>query len=185
MRIKNVPRLLIFLLLVFSNNLHANSNWSPALEGNKIILIRHALAPGSGDPDGFNIKDCTTQRNLDEKGIFQAKKIGKLFIDNQIPIDKVLSSQWCRCKDTALYAFKDFKEFSALNSTFSARFSRNESKQAKKLRRYVKKWDGKGKNLVLVTHYVIIRAMTGRAPNSGEIVITDKNFKILSTIKTN
>ena len=120
MRIKNVPRLLIFLLLVFSNNLHANSNWSPALEGNKIILIRHALAPGSGDPDGFNIKDCTTQRNLDEKGIFQAKKIGKLFIDNQIPIDKVLSSQWCRCKDTALYAFKDFKEFSALNSTFSA-----------------------------------------------------------------
>ena len=154
------------------------------MEGNKIILIRHALAPGSGDPPGFKIKDCKTQRNLDERGINQAKEIGKLFRDNQIPIDKVLSSQWCRCKDTAFHAFEEFKEFSALNSTFSARFSQNESKQAKKLKRYVKKWDGKGKNLILVTHYVIIRAMTGRAPNSGEIVITDKDFKILSTIKT-
>ncbi len=185
MRIKNVPRLLLFFfLLVFSNNLNASSSWSPALEGNKIILIRHALAPGSGDPPGFKIKDCKTQRNLDERGINQAKEIGKLFRDNQIPIDKVLSSQWCRCKDTAFHAFEEFKEFSALNSTFSARFSQNESKQAKKLKRYVKKWDGKGKNLILVTHYVIIRAMTGRAPNSGEIVITDKDFKILSTIKT-
>jgi len=185
MRIKSVPRLLLFfLLLVFSNNLNASSSWSPALEGDKIILIRHALAPGSGDPSGFKIKDCKTQRNLDERGINQAKKIGKLFRDNQIPIDKVLSSQWCRCKDTAFHAFKNFKEFSALNSTFSARFSKNEFEQAKKLKRYVKKWDGKGKNLILVTHYVIIRAMTGRAPNSGEIVITDKDFKILSTIKT-
>ena len=185
MRIKNVPRLLLFFfLLVFSNNLNASSSWSPALEGNKIILIRHALAPGSGDPPGFKIKDCKTQRNLDERGINQAKEIGKLFRDNQIPIDKVLSSQWCRCKDTAFHAFEEFKEFSALNSTFSARFSQNESKQAKKLKRYVKKWDGKGKNLILVTHYVIIRSMTGRAPNSGEIVITDKDFKILSTIKT-
>ncbi len=185
MRIKSVPRLLLFfLLLVFSNNLNASSSWSPALEGDKIILIRHALAPGSGDPPGFKIKDCKTQRNLDERGINQAKEIGKLFRDNQIPIDKVLSSQWCRCKDTAFHAFEEFKEFSALNSTFSARFSQNESKQAKKLKRYVKKWDGKGKNLILVTHYVIIRAMTGRAPNSGEIVITDKDFKILSTIKT-
>ena len=185
MRIKNVPRLLLFFfLLVFSNNLNASSSWSPALEGNKIILIRHALAPGSGDPPGFKIKDCKTQRNLDERGINQAKEIGKLFRDNQIPIDKVLSSQWCRCKDTAFHAFEEFKEFSALNSTFSARFSQNESKQAKKLKRYVKKWDSKGKNLILVTHYVIIRAMTGRAPNSGEIVITDKDFKILSTIKT-
>ena len=118
------------------------------------------------------------------KEVLITKEIEKLFRDNQIPIDKALSSQWCRCKDTAFHAFEEFKEFSALNSTFSARFSQNESKQAKKLKRYVKKWDGKGKNLILVTHYVIIRAMTGRAPNSGEIVITDKDFKILSTIKT-
>jgi len=177
--------LLIIIFLTFSIELQANENkWKPAQDGDKIIMIRHALAPGRGDPKGFKIDDCTTQRNLDEIGINQSKNIGKLFIEKKIKIDQVLSSQWCRCKDTAKYAFKNYKEFSALNSTFSPPFDKKEKQQIEELRNFVQKWDGQGGNLILVTHYVVILAMTGRAPSSGELVITDKNFNVLSSINT-
>jgi phosphohistidine phosphatase SixA len=177
--------LIIIFFLTFSLKLQANeNNWKPAQDGDKIIMIRHALAPGSGDPKGFKIDDCSTQRNLDEIGISQSKKIGKLFREKKIKIDQVLSSQWCRCKDTARYAFKNYKEFSALNSTFSPPYDKREKQQIKELKNLVKNWDGKGGNLILVTHYVVILAMTGQAPSSGELVITDKNLNVLSTIGT-
>ena len=187
MRKKLVPRLifLLFISLFLFKETFADVNWLPAKEGDKVILIRHALAPGSGDPEGFNLKDCSTQRNLDQVGINQSKKIGQLFKKNNISIDQVLSSQWCRCKDTAKYAFKKFKEFSVLNSTFQSPYDKNEPEQLKDLKNYVKKWDGKGKNLILITHYSIITAITNAVPGSGEIVITDKNFNVLVTISTN
>ena len=121
--IKNiVPRFtLLFILFIFLfNTQKLEASWKPAQEGNKIILIRHALAPGTGDPIGFEVDDCSTQRNLNQVGIDQSKNIGKLFKKNKVLIDQVLSSQWCRCKDTAKYAFKEYKEFSALNSTFQS-----------------------------------------------------------------
>ena len=94
-------------------------------------------------------------------------------------------SQWCRCKDTAKYAFENYKEFSALNSTFQSPYDKNAKKQLEELKYYIQKWKGNGSNLVLVTHYVIISALTGLAPRSGEIVIIDKNLNVLSTILTN
>jgi len=96
----------------------------------------------------------------------------------------VLSSQWCRCKDTARYAFKNFKEYSALNSTFSPPYDKREKKQIDELKGFVSKWKGNGGNLILVTHYVVILAITGVAPSSGELVVTDRNFNVLSTINT-
>ena len=81
-------------------------------------------------------------------------------------------------------AFDDFKEFSALNSTYTPPYDQNEKQQIKELRNFVSSWDGNGGNLVLVTHYVIILAVTGETARSGEIVITDKNFKVLSRINT-
>ena len=174
---------LIFSLFSFHSH-SSEQNWKPAQEGNKVLLIRHSLAPGGGDPTGFKIDDCKTQRNLNRTGVNQSKKIGKLFKKNKVPIDQVLSSQWCRCKDTAKYAFGNFKEFTALNSTFQSPYNKNEPKQLKELYNFVKKWDGKGKNLVLVTHYSIITAVTNAVPSSGEIVITDKNFEVLGTIQT-
>ena len=186
MKNKIISLLLKALILsLFSIHSHSSEqNWKPAQEGNKIILIRHSLAPGGGDPAGFKINDCKTQRNLNRVGIKQSKKIGKLFKKNKVLIDQVLSSQWCRCKDTAQYAFGDYKEFTALNSTFQSPYDKNETKQLKELYNFVKKWDGKGKNLVLVTHYSIITAITNAVPSSGEIVITDKNFKVISTVTT-
>ena len=174
---------IIFSLLSFQLQTKEN-NWKPAQDGDKIIMIRHALAPGRGDPEGFKIDDCSTQRNLDEIGINQSKNIGKLFKEKKIKIDQVLSSQWCRCKDTARYAFNNYKEFSALNSTYSSPYDKKEKQQIKELRNFVQKWNGEGGNLILITHYVVILAMTGQASTSGELVITDKNFNVLSTINT-
>ena len=132
---KNIIISLLLKILIFSlfsfHSYSSEQNWKPAQEGNKIILIRHSLAPGGGDPTGFKVDDCKTQRNLNKKGIIQSKKIGKLFKKNKVPIDQVLSSQWCRCKDTAKYAFGEYKEFTALNSTFQSQYKKNESTQLK------------------------------------------------------
>ena len=175
----------VFFFFFISFQLNASEQaWKIAQEGDKIILIRHSLAPGGGDPAGFKVDDCKTQRNLNRTGINQSKKIGKLFKKNKVPVDQVLSSQWCRCKDTAKYAFGNFKEFTALNSTFQSPYDQNEAKQLKDLYAFVKDWNSNGKNLVLVTHYSIITAVTNAVPSSGELVITDKNFEVLGTIQT-
>ena len=76
-------------------------------EGGKLILIRHSDAPGTGDPAHFNLNDCKTQRNLSAEGIEQAKRLGEFFRKNNISVEKVYSSEYCRCKDTARNAFKD------------------------------------------------------------------------------
>ena len=176
-------KVILFFIISFQLNASEQS-WKIAQEGDKIILIRHSLAPGGGDPAGFKVDDCKTQRNLNRTGINQSKKIGKLFKKNKVPVDQVLSSQWCRCKDTAKYAFGNFKEFTALNSTFQSPYDQNEAKQLKDLYAFVKDWNSNGKNLVLVTHYSIITAVTNAVPSSGELVITDKNFEVLGTIQT-
>ncbi len=186
--IKNiVPRLtlLVILFVILFSIQKLEASWKSAQEGNKIILIRHALAPGTGDPVGFKIDDCSTQRNLNQVGIDQSKRIGKFFKNNKILIDQVLTSQWCRCKDTAKYAFKEYKEFSELNSTFQSSDVEKAKKQIKRLKYFVKNWNGNGGNLILVTHYIIITSLTDAVPRSGDIVITDKNFNVLEIISTN
>ena len=176
--------LLIIISLTFSNQVFSEDKILESLkEGSKIIFIRHAYAPGGGDPQNFNINDCSTQRNLSDKGINQSKLIGEFFKTNKIKIDKVLSSEWCRCKDTAKFAFNDFETFDALNSFFSAKFAKNEKKQIRDLKKFINKWES-SKNLVLVTHYVVISSMLNVATSSGEIVISNKNYQIIGSIET-
>ena len=175
---------LIFLLL-FSFNSNSEENLINSLkEGGKLIFIRHAIAPGGGDPDNFKLNDCSTQRNLNQDGIEQSKKIGFFFKENKIPIDKVLSSEWCRCKDTAKNAFNNFKTLNALNSFYSPKFQKNKAKQIKDLKKYISRWNS-DHNLVFVTHYVVILEMLDMAPSSGEIVISDKNLNIIGSLETN
>ncbi len=66
-----------------------------------VAIMRHAIAPGTGDPSGFDIGDCSTQRNLDDRGRKQARKVGQAFRAAGIAVDRVLTSQWCRCRETA------------------------------------------------------------------------------------
>ena len=148
----------IFIFLLISLNVplkaYSNENIQNILkDGGKIIFIRHAYAPGGGDPINFDISDCSTQRNLNEEGIVQSINIGNFFLKNDIKIDKILSSEWCRCKETAKYAFKKFETKNFLNSFFSQKFANNKNQQIKELKEYVQNWDSK-KNLVLVTHYL-------------------------------
>ena len=174
----------IIILFVFTFNMNANSDdriIKDLKKGGNIIFIRHAIAPGGGDPENFKLSDCSTQRNLDYQGIEQSKKMGLFFKQNNIPIDRVLSSEWCRCKDTAKFAFGNYKTFNALNSFFSAKFQKNKKKQVKSLINFINKWDGKG-NLILITHYVVILEIINKTVLSGEIVITNKNLDFIGSI---
>ena len=175
--------IIIFISLTTSIKADLNKNLINQLEnGGKLIFIRHAYAPGNGDPDNFNLNDCSTQRNLNSIGQKQAKDIGEFFRENKIKIFKVLSSEWCRCKETAQIAFEDFSTKNFLNSFYSYKYAKNKKKQVKELNEYVKKFKS-NKNLVLVTHYVLISEVLSYAPSSGEIVVSDKNLNIIGTIE--
>ena len=181
-----MKKFLIFIFFIYiSNSVNAEEKLIGSLkDGQKIIFIRHALAPGSGDPENFNLNDCSTQRNLNQSGINQSSKIGSFFLENNIPIDKVLSSEWCRCKETAKFAFDKFETFNALNSFYIKKFEKNKNKQIKDLKNYINQWDGK-KNLILVTHYVVILEMINLTTSSGEIVIVDKKLNFIGRMEIN
>tara|TARA_Y100001970_G_scaffold240380_1_gene303069 strand:+ start:4458 stop:5015 length:558 start_codon:yes stop_codon:yes gene_type:complete len=177
--------IIIFISLTTSIKADLNKKLMSQLEdGGKLIFIRHAYAPGSGDPNNFNLNDCTTQRNLNKDGRKQAQYIGEFFRKNRIKIDKVLSSEWCRCKETAKIAFKDFSTISFLNSFYSPKFAKNKDKQVEALYKYVKKFKNRN-NLILVTHYVLISEVLNYSPSSGEIVVSDKNFNIIGSVEIN
>ena len=176
---------LIIIFICINPSVKADSNQTLIKElqkGGKLIFIRHAYAPGGGDPDNFDINDCTTQRNLSESGRIQSIKIGNFFKENQIQISKVYSSEWCRCKETASIAFENFETKNFLNSFFSEQFVKNRPNQIKDFNTFIKNWNG-NQNLIFVTHYVVISELLNYAPSSGEIVISDKQLKVIDTLE--
>ena len=175
--------IIIFISLTTSIKADLNKNLINQLEdGGKLIFIRHAYAPGNGDPNNFNLNDCSTQRNLNSIGRKQAKDIGEFFRVNEIKIFKVLSSEWCRCKETADIAFDNYSTNSFLNSFYSSKYAKNKDKQVEALNNYVKKFKSE-KNLIFVTHYVLISEVLNYGPSSGEIIVSDKNFNIVGTVE--
>ena len=160
--------------------------WNSLRSGEHFALLRHAIAPGSGDPLGFKLGSCRTQRNLSEEGRDQAVKIGKLFHKNKIQTARVFSSQWCRCLETAkLLDLGPVQTLSFLNSFFN-NYQYRES-QTQKLTEWLHE-QNLGQPLVLVTHQVNITALTNVYPSSGELVIIRRSktgeFAVVGTIKT-
>ena len=177
-------KFLLILLISINSPIKADSNQNLINElknGGKLIFIRHAYAPGGGDPNNFDITDCNTQRNLSNSGREQARNIGVFFKDNNIKIENIYSSEWCRCKETADIAFNKFENKKFLNSFFSAKFIKNKDLQIKNLKKFIKDWDG-DKNLIFVTHYVVISELLNYSSGSGEIVISDKNYNIIGNL---
>ena len=176
---------LIIIFICINPSVKADSKQNLINElqkGGKLIFIRHAYAPGGGYPDNFDIKDCTTQRNLSDSGRVQSQKIGNFFNKNKILIGKVYSSEWCRCKEPAAIAFKEYETKNFLNSFFSAKFANNRKKQIIDFEKFISNWD-KDRNLVFVTHYVVISEVLNYTPSSGEIVISNIRFKKIGNIE--
>jgi len=144
-----------------------------------VALMRHAWAPGTGDPDIFDIDHCDPQRNLSSQGREQAKAIGARLRSLGISKAQVYSSRWCRCLETAaLLGLGPVQALAPLNSFFRA-FHR-EAEQTEALRQWLKEpWDAGPR--ILVTHQVNITALTGIFPQSGEILVL--NVRDLSAIE--
>ena len=144
--------------------------WAALRDGGHVALIRHALAPGTGDPAGFRVDDCATQRNLSPAGRAQARAIGERFRANGVGAAVVFSSQWCRCLDTAReLALGEVTPFAGLNSFFAGQG--DEAQHTRAARTLIAEQAGTGKPLVLVTHQVNITALSGVYPSSGEIIV--------------
>ncbi|MEX0449671.1 histidine phosphatase family protein [Spiribacter sp. 221] len=163
---------LAFLLVaaLASTSVTADDDVFEALrEDGHVLLLRHAIAPGFGDPAGFDVADCTTQRNLSEQGRQQARAIGAQLRDEGLKDAVVYTSYWCRCRDTAdEMALTEAQPHPGLNSFFQARERRDEI--VSDLRHLLGEL-ANGPPAVLVTHQVNIRAITGQGVRSGEGVV--------------
>ena len=165
--------LLLATGLVAPQEAHAQQDrqdaWAALASGGHVALMRHALAPGTGDPSGFVIDNCATQRNLSAQGRAQARAIGERFRAQDIEVSEVRASRWCRCLDTAeLLGLGEIIPTPSLNSFFRDRGAAG--RQTRELRELIEAWNGEG-TLVLVTHQVNITALTGVYPRSGEILV--------------
>lgn len=145
------------------------------LRGNgHILMIRHALAPGFGDPAGFDLKDCTTQRNLNDKGRRQAMAIGNWLRARGINSAGVFSSQWCRCLETAeLLKMGPVTELPALNSFYE--LTENREPNLKALKKFIAEKPDSVNLIIMVTHQVTISAMTDIYVSSGQGVVLKIN----------
>ncbi|BDA82694.1 hypothetical protein Sa4125_02360 [Aureimonas sp. SA4125] len=144
------------------------AGWAALQAPGTHALIRHAAAPGTGDPAGFRIGDCTTQRNLDAAGRAQATRIGAAIRERSVTVGAVISSQWCRARDTAdLLNLGPVETGPSLNSFFDDR-GKADAASRETMQHLSALGDRKA---VLVTHQVNITALTGIYPSSGEIIV--------------
>jgi phosphohistidine phosphatase SixA len=154
--------------------------------GNHVVLMRHALAPGIGDPEDFSLNDCTTQRNLSDTGREQAARIGSKLKEAGITEADIYTSQWCRCRETAaLLSLGTPKDLPSLNSFF--REAGRRLQQTEELQSWLTA-QPLTRPLILVTHQVNITAFSSVFPQSGEIVVMrrdeDNRFQVAGTIRT-
>ncbi len=163
----------LLVLLLFLTPLPASATdagWALLRAGGHVVLLRHAMVTGNGDPAGFDIEKCATQQKLSERGKQQARKIGALFAARAAPIDQVLSSRYCRALDTAGIAFEDnkaekFEPLDLLSKDSGAAATQNAA-----VIKEVESFTGDG-NLVMITHLENIQALTGAGAREGEAVI--------------
>jgi len=158
--------------------------WDLLRQGGQVVAIRHAqTTPGYGDPEGFRVDDCSTQRNLNDEGRDQARRMGAEFREQRVPIAKVISSPWCRCLETARLAFSNAEPWSALSNLYGR--PQNEARQASAMRERISSFTGPG-NLVLVSHGGTIRAATGTYLSMGEFVVLtprgNGKFDVIGTL---
>jgi broad specificity phosphatase PhoE len=162
----------IVLVAAFVPTSYAVANeavWKALAGGGHVVMIRHTITTaGVGDPAGMRLDDCSSQRNLTDEGRRHAREIGEAFHMRGIAIDRVLSSPWCRCLETARLAFAAAEREPALGNLFGR--PEQAASQVEAMRKIVGAHRGPG-NLVLVSHGSTIAALTGVSPATGELVV--------------
>lgn len=146
--------------------------WAALKAGGHVALVRHASTePGLGDPPGYRLGDCASQRNLSAQGREEAKRIGERFRAEGVAVGKVYTSPWCRCRDTATLAFGRAEDWDALASFFDARD--REPKLTERVRNRIGTYSTRkpAGTVVMVTHHVNIAALTKEAVGTGEVVV--------------
>ena len=163
-------RIGIAVLFLWSSAAHADDAlWALLQKGGQVVLVRHAVTdPGVGDPPGFRIDDCTTQRNLSDAGKREAERLGAAIKARNVPVARVLTSPWCRCRDTARIAFGGADVDTSLSNLFE--YPHNRDRQRAGFRKIVAAAPKTG-NLFLVTHGSTTLAFTGVSPGTAEMVI--------------
>lgn len=155
--------------------------WRALERGGAIVLLRHAVTEaGIGDPPGFAVSKCETQRNLSQQGRRDAARIGEAFKRRKIPVSEVLSSRWCRCIDTATLAFGRATPAPMLDSMFNEENSARARKIKMVRDAILQRQDRAGQapgNLILVTHQQNILAIVDVSPASGEMIVTEADSK--------
>ena len=159
-------------VLLWAGSAAANADaalWQKLQSGGYVVLLRHGLTePGVGDPPGFKLGDCKTERKLNAEGRAESKRLGEAFRRRQVPIAQVLSSEWCRCKDTAELAFGRYETWPALNNLFGRHD--NAAAQRSAILERASGFRGAG-NLILVSHGSTIVQVAGINPAMGEMVV--------------
>ncbi len=183
-------RLLCLSAMLLSGSLAATAAMATDVQAlltgeGRVLVLRHALAPGTGDPAGFRVDDCSTQRNLDARGRAQAAAIGARLRELGVGEARVYSSQWCRCLETArLLDLGPVNALPALNSFFERPGDREPNLAA--LRRFLDAQPRDGGLLVLVTHQVTVTALSGAFVGSGEGVVVqlepDSGLRVLGRV---
>lgn len=144
--------------------------WRALRQPGHIAFMRHSDAPGgAGDPAGFRLDDCATQRNLSDMGRAQARRTGAALARNQVTFDRVLTSPWCRCRETARLVSDNVAEDFAALSNLVGRQEQREA-QVTALKSYLSRLDA-GSRVLFVTHGILISALLGINPAQGEIVV--------------
>jgi Histidine phosphatase superfamily (branch 1) len=151
--------------------------WDLLKKGGYVILMRNsAVDEGLGDPKGYKVEDCATQLNLTDRGRAEAKKIGAEFKIRKIPIKQVLTSQFCRAKETATLAFGKADVWEPLNSFYDKPMRKSE--QTRLLHQRMEQAPRDGTNLILVTHGYNITSATGLNPDPGDMLIVEPSFRV-------
>lgn len=191
-------------LLVLSIEVHSleqkseeDKLWDAIRSPGHVVLMRHAIAPGTGDPDNFDVNDCGTQRILSEKGRQQATHIGDRFRLNGIAEASIYSSAWCRCLDTAaLLNLGAVTKMKSLGSFYQSLYDLNPTQMTKNVRQWLvdevffknNTNDIALRPVIMVTHQVNITALTGVYPSSGEMVVAavgeNGELDVLGTIRS-
>ena len=159
---------LLALLLSPSAALADETLWALLKKGGHVVLMRHAVTtPGVGDPPGFRLDDCSTQRNLTDEGRRDARRVGEEFRKREIGVEDVMSSPWCRCIETGKLAFGKAEASSALSNLFT--HPQNRERQVREMRDLISA--PRAGNRVLVSHGATVLALTGVSLGTAEMLI--------------